>query len=305
MNVSELIAAAATPYREDGSADTILFAAHARRLLAAGCDGVLVGGSTGEAASLTLRERVDQLEQVGQADIPAEQVIAGIGSCCLPDTIELVKTSLMLGIRRFLWCPPFYYTPADSKGLIAFLQSVFAVPGTRQVQLLLYHIPRYTGVPFTADLVERLVERFPGQIAGIKDSGGDIRHTRQLIERFPRLSVYSGTEKSADSLIRSGMTGVISATFNLGIAPVGDRKESPGTVDTGQLSRLEKRRESLEEFPLIPAVKSLLAEVDGLTAWDRIRPPLMGLKPEAVETVRKQIRSETWIDPLRQCPGDD
>lgn len=292
------LAAVATPYRADGSINTDLYTAHVRRLLVSGCTGVLVGGSTGESFSLTIGERIRQLECLLEAGIPAECLLIGVGSCCLPDSRALVQCALHAGVKDMLWCPPFYYRPLAPDGLIAFLDRMISVPDGNTSRIWLYHIPRYSDVLFSQAVVEQLVNRFPSHITGLKDSGGDPAYTLEMMRCFPNLTVCTGSEKELRHLAACGLAGVISASFNLGVAPNGVLPEAGGEPESEHLIRLEKRRKRLEGFPLIPAVKTVLATIDNESSWRMLRPPLLPLEEGAWDFMKQHVVPDTWLQSL-------
>ncbi|WP_339857272.1 dihydrodipicolinate synthase family protein, partial [uncultured Nisaea sp.] len=112
--IKGVMAAGLTAFNDDLSVDIDLTLDHTRWLLDSGCDGVLLFGTTGEANSLSVAERLTFLEKLGASDLPKDKLMIGTGCCALPDTVALTKASLDIGIEHVLMLPPFYYkNPSD------------------------------------------------------------------------------------------------------------------------------------------------------------------------------------------------
>ena len=115
-----VLAAALTPMRDDLSVDRAAFAAHCRRLLDDGCHALGIFGTTGEANSLSIEERIEAWEALVEDGIPAETLLPGTGACALPDAVRLSRAALELGAPGVLALPPFYYKGVTDDGLFRF-----------------------------------------------------------------------------------------------------------------------------------------------------------------------------------------
>src|SRR5580765_8183905 len=187
---------AVTPFHPDLSVDAERFVDHCRWLLAEGASGLAVFGTTSEANALSIGERTDLLERLIDAGIPAGVLLPGTGCCALPDTVTLTRHATQNGCFGVLMLPPFYYKGVSDDGLFASFAEVIERVGDARLRIYLYHIPPVSMVPISLALIERLLERYPGTIAGIKDSSGDWNNTRAMLERFqPRgFDVFAGAE---------------------------------------------------------------------------------------------------------------
>jgi 4-hydroxy-tetrahydrodipicolinate synthase len=105
----ELFVPVITPFAADFSVDTDAFVTVCRAMLAAGADGLAPFGTTSEANSLTVEERMAGLEALIDAGIPADRLIPGTGCCALGNSIALCAHAVCLGCRGMLTLPPFYY----------------------------------------------------------------------------------------------------------------------------------------------------------------------------------------------------
>ena len=148
------------------------------------------------ANSLTVAERLGLLDALVEAGLPAARMMPGTGTCALPDTVELTRRAVAHGCGGVLMLPPFYYKDVSDDGLFASYAEVIERVGDSRLRVYLYHIPPVSRVPLSLALIERLLHRYPGTVAGIKDSSGDWDNTRAMLERFqPRgFDVFSGSE---------------------------------------------------------------------------------------------------------------
>jgi 4-hydroxy-tetrahydrodipicolinate synthase len=273
--------------------DHASFCAHCHRLLAAGCHGLSVFGTTGEANSLSVGERLAALEALLESGIPTATLLPGTGSCALTDTVHLSRAALDAGTAGVLVLPPFYYKGVGDDGLFRYFAEVVERIGDGRLRLYLYHIPQMTGVELGLSLISRLIDAYPGVIAGTKDSSGDTERIKTLCREFPDFSVLAGTETLLLETLRNGGEGCISATVNVTsrlARQVYDAYES-GRSDEAQAlqERLSALRASIETYPMIPALKALMADLTGERAWRNLRPPLSGLTQEQEKKLLAEV----------------
>lgn len=274
-----ILAAVLTPMDEDLKPNHHAFAAHCHRLLAAGCHGLSVFGTTGEANSLSVNERLAALEGLVDNGVPVETLLPGTGSCALTDTVRLSRAAL--GAAGVLVLPPFYYKGVGDDGLFRFFAEVVERVGDDRLRLYLYHIPQMTGIDLGLPLISRLVDAYPGVVVGTKDSSGDRERIMTLCREFPDFSVLAGTETLLLDTLRGGGEGCISATVNVTsrlARRVHDAHVSGKDDEAEALQeRLTQVRMSIEAYPVIPALKQLMTRLTGDEEWRNIRPPLSGL----------------------------
>jgi 4-hydroxy-tetrahydrodipicolinate synthase len=275
-----VLAAVLTPMRADLSVDGAAFSAHCRRLLDAGCHGLAIFGTTGEANSLSVGERIDAWEGLIADGIPAELLLPGTGACALPDAVRLSQEALALGAPGVLALPPFYYKGVSDDGLFRFFAELIERVGDDRLRLFLYHIPPTAQVGFTPELIGRLLEAYPDTIAGTKDSAGDGARIEAICKRFPQLTVFAGSEALLLDTLRWGGDGCISATVNVTARlsrDVYDRFVAGDETAAATQEELTKRRRFLEGLPVIPGLKALIREQTGDDVWLNLRPPLDAL----------------------------
>jgi 4-hydroxy-tetrahydrodipicolinate synthase len=272
---TRLFVPAITPFDADLSLDLPRLVAYGRQLIEDGADGLAPFGTTSEANSLSVDERLRGLEALVTGGVAPERLIPGTGCAALPDTIRLTGHARALGVRGVLMLPPYYYKPASTEGLFAsYARVIDAVgPGLR---VYLYHIPQLTGVPITVELIGRLIEAYPGVIAGLKDSSGNWENTAEIIAAFPQIEVYSASESLLPRNVAAGGAGCISATANVNAHGIAALIRALGTAEEAtHLERAGAIRAIYEKLPLIPAIKATVALRMGDAGFGHVRPPLM------------------------------
>jgi 4-hydroxy-tetrahydrodipicolinate synthase len=260
--------------------DTDRFIAHARWLLEQGCHGLALFGTTSEANSFSLDERMGLLEAALEAGISGEQLMVGTGCCALPDSVRLTRHAVDHGCRKVLMLPPFYYKGVSDEGLYRSYAEVIDRVGDDGLRVLFYHFPKLSGVPITVGLIELLLADYPGIIVGLKDSSGDWSNTADLIERFPDMCIFPGSERYLLQGLRHGGAGCITATANVNAAGArgvwdawADNREDQDALN----EQLVAVRTAIEAYPPIPAQKYLIARHRNDPQWKRVRPPLLDL----------------------------
>ena len=131
-----------------------------------------VFGTTSEASSLSVQEKLSLLESLVEAGIDVTRILAGTGCCALTDTVRLTRSAVDLGCAGVLVLPPFFYKGISDDGIYANYAEVIERIGDERLKIYLYHIPAMSGVGFSMSLIDRLVKSYPDTIVGIKDSSG-------------------------------------------------------------------------------------------------------------------------------------
>lgn len=278
--------AALTPMNDDLSPNRAAFASHCRWLLASGADGLAVLGTTGEANSFSVDERLALLDALGEAGIPGRALLPGTGTCAIPDTVTLTRKALELGAAGVVMLPPFYYKGVGDDGLFAAYSEVIERVGDDRLRVYFYHFPAQSNVPISHDLIERLLKVYPTAIAGIKDSSGDLSNMLAMCERFPGFGVFAGSEQFLLPVLRAGGAGCISATANVTVAACAEiyrqwQKEQADRLQEG----LTAQRLAIQSQALVPALKQIMARHSGDQSWIKIRPPLMPLAAEQAKSL--------------------
>lgn len=265
-----------TPFHDDLSVDVPRFIGHCRWLLAHGADGLAVFGTTSEANSLGLDEKIDLLGHLVEAGIPADRLMPGTGTCAIPDTVRLTRAAVEAGCRGVLMLPPFYYKGVSDDGLFAAFDAVIQQVGDARLRIYLYHFPQLSQIPIPLAVVGRLITAYPETVVGLKDSSGSWDNTRALLERFPGFGVFPGSEARLLDALRLGAPGCITATANVNAAGIAALLAGWEGQDAEALQqRAAAVRAVFSGHPLIPALKAVLATARADEAWRRPRPPLL------------------------------
>jgi 4-hydroxy-tetrahydrodipicolinate synthase len=282
LPITGVFCASVTPVTADLAPDHAAFAAHCRRLLEQGCDGVALLGTTGEANSFSTTERRALLDAAITGGIAPERLLPGTGVTAWTETLELTKHALSLGVNRVVMLPPFFYKGISDDGLFAVYAEIVERIGDRRLQVVLYHIPQFSAVPITFPVIERLRQRYPSVFIGIKDSSGDFNNMTALVERFPGLSVLAGADPLMLPLLRKGGAGCITATSNLvgkDLSFIYRNYADPAqerAVEEAQ-QRVVAERARVSRFAQIASIKALIARQTGHRTWSLMRPPLLPL----------------------------
>jgi 4-hydroxy-tetrahydrodipicolinate synthase len=284
------MAAVLTPLDRFRNPDPAMLIEHCERLLKQGCTGLAVLGTTGEANSLTVRERLALLDALGASTIDGGMLVPGVGCCAVPDTVALCRKALEVGAAGVLMLPPFYYKPASADGLFAAYSEVIQHVGDSRLRILLYHIPQYSGVPISRELIAMLTDAYPETVVDIKDSEGDFAGLKAAVEAFPGFRVFSGWDRHLLDLLRIGGAGTITACNNVAMRLSADllaHWREPGADE--RQAALDAIGELLPKYPLIEALKETLARATGNLAWRTVRAPLLPLPPENAEALRRAL----------------
>ncbi|HVG82184.1 MAG TPA: dihydrodipicolinate synthase family protein [Methylomirabilota bacterium] len=271
-----------TPFGEELRPEPGLYIAFCRSLLEQGAGGLAVFGTTSEANSMTIAERRGLLAALVEGGIEPKRLMPGTGASAIPDAVELTRDAVEAGAGGVLLLPPFYYKAPPEDGVFAYFSEVIERVGDRRLKVFLYHIPQISGVPVTPEIVARLVDRYGATIAGLKDSSGDWSNTATLLNRFPQLSIFPGSERFLMQGLAAGAPGCISATANYDAGLIA---EVIKTADGPERERLARRmvaiRSAFEKHPVIPALKFMQARRGGNPVWRAVRPPLRPLSDAA------------------------
>lgn len=274
-----VFAASLTLLGPDLAPDAAACVEHCRWLLANGCDGIGLLGTTGEAPSFSVAERRGLLDAVIEGEIAPECLIVGTGAAALSDAAELTAHAVDAGAAGCLVVPPFYFKNVSDEGLYGSYARLIERVGRDSLRLYLYHFPQMSAVPIPHGVIARLIDDFPGVIAGIKDSSGDLSNMLALVEAFPGLDVFAGTERYLLPVLETGGAGCITAGANVTSSAVGAlyakwRRDGGGPEAEALQERAIGYRDLLEGVPMIPAMKALLARYREDPGWRRVAPPL-------------------------------
>lgn len=282
--------AVATPVAQDGTIATDLHLDHCRALLNEGCHGLAPLGTTGEANNFGLSERMSLLDAMIDGGIDPGALIPGTAALSVTDSVALTAHAVRAGAKGALLLPPFYYKEPDDEGLYRFFSRVIEGVGDDRLRLVLYHIPQISFVPFSHDLIDRLMTAFPGVVCGIKDSSGDLENMKTMCSRFPDLAVLTGADPLMLPVLQAGGAGCITAASNVTPAPL--RTIWDNWKDPSKSAEIEAAsaditawRTLTTRYAQIPTTKAMVGRIRGDMTWANLRPPFV----EISETERADV----------------
>jgi 4-hydroxy-tetrahydrodipicolinate synthase len=277
-----VLAPVVTPFDRDLEPDAGRLVKHCRWLVSNDV-GLAVFGTNSEANSMSVGEKVELLDALVEAGLPRERMMPGTGCCALTDTVELTRHAVSQGCAGVLMLPPFYYKGVPDDGLFASFSEVIQRVGDARLRIYLYHIPPVSQVPISHALIERLLDAYPEQIAGIKDSSNDWNNMKAMLERFqPRgFNVFAGNENFLLRTMRMGGAGCISALANVNGGAIARLYREWKSADAdAQQAVLDDVRTAFAKFPMIPALKAAVAAFNDDPVWATVRPPFVALSKE-------------------------
>ncbi|MFK8253211.1 dihydrodipicolinate synthase family protein [Ancylobacter terrae] len=271
-----LMVAAATPLTPDLTPDIDRLAAHCAWLVAQGCDGITLFGTTGEGTEFAADDRRRGLEGLLAAGVEPGRVMVSVNAMAIPDIVDLARHAVDQGVDSVLLMPPCVYRSGiGEEGTWRFYATVIeriARPGLR---LCLYHFPDICGVPLTARVIRRLDEAFPGVIYGVKDSGGDLDYTEALVRRFSHLSIFTGSEIHMPQALAVGARGTICGLGNVMPRLMRAMFDAPTAFDRRALvPAITAGDFVLSRQAFVASIKAALAEATGWPGWRRVLPPM-------------------------------
>lgn len=295
-----VLAPAITPFRRDLSVDPNRFVRHAKWLLANGCSGLAVFGTNSEANSLSVEERMDLLAFLVAEAVPPNSLMPGTGCCALTDSVRLTAHAVRLGCAGVLMLPPFYYKGVSEGGLFRNFSEVIERVGDARLRLYLYHIPQVSQVSISVALLERLLKRYPTTVAGIKDSSGDWRNTESVLDAFAKtgFDVFVGSEVFLLANMRHGGAGCICATANVNAAAIYRLFERWREPEADRMQEeITATRAVVEKYPMIAALKAIVAHHSADVGWTTVRPPLVELSMDQGQTLVTELNSRGFAMP--------
>ncbi len=180
---------------------------HSESLIDQGCHGVAIFGSTGQAQLISIAEKIDLLNELSKNKYKKNYII-GTGLNSLGEIINLIRISLSLGFKKFLIMPPAYYKYND-KEVISFYSRI--VESVSDAEIILYNFEKLCGYKFSINCVTELVNKFPEQIIGVKDSSYNLYENLEI----KNFSILPGSELKLLKGLELGCSGIITATCNV------------------------------------------------------------------------------------------
>src|SRR4051812_47006941 len=289
-----------TPFKRDYAPDAERFVRHCRWLLKSGCSGLAVFGTNSEANSLSVPEKRRLLEALVAGGVPAAALMPGTGHNALPDSIELTREAVKLGCGGGPMLPPLYYKGVFDERLYRNFAEIIERVGDERLQLYLYHIPPVSQVGISLALIERLLSKYPGIVAGVKDSSGDWSNTKAMLDNFSKggFDVFAGSEEFLLANMRGGGKGCITATGNVNPGAIDNVYRNWRSPEADKLQAgITATRKIVMKHPGIPALKATIAHFGNDPQWKTCRPPLVELDSSKEQELISELKANKFAMP--------
>ena len=255
---------------------------HSESLIDQGCHGVAIFGSTGQAQLISIAEKIDLLNELSKNKYKKNYII-GTGLNSLGEIINLIRISLSLGFKKFLIMPPAYYKYNDKEVISFYSRIVESVP---DAEIILYNFEKLCGYKFSINCVTELVNKFPEQIIGVKDSSYNLYENLEI----KNFSILPGSELKLLKGLELGCSGIITATCN--VTAQLSRKVYEDFFSRKKQSVNQKLcdvRSAFDKYNLISGLHSFYAKKNEI--YKNVLPPLCLLdskeEQDLVDTLNK------------------
>ena len=291
-----LAAAVATPLTLGLRPDMQRMIDFTRHLFAHGVDGITIFGTTGEGPEFTVSDRMATLDGLISAGIEPQRIIVSVGALAIEDSIELLRHATSHGVYGCLLMTPCMYRGGiTDDGVFEYYRQIIERSGHHDLRLFVYNFPEISGVTISLPILRRLAEKYPGIIAGVKDSGGDPELTKQYILSFSELSIFTGNEFDLPELNPLGLTGTVCGLAN---TMPGFMRALTDTRNSYEgrpfVEALRAADAILSRYPFIPSAKAIIANTMHDNEWLRLMPPMV--QPPAPQRTQIVDAFRKWED---------
>ena len=245
---------------------------HAEMVIDNGCHGAAMFGSTGQAQLIPISEKINLLNKLATNKYKDKYLI-GTGLNSLGETINLMRVAKSLNFEKFLIMPPAYYKYGDDEVIDFYSKVVEAIPESK---IILYNFEKLCGYKFSVECVQELVNRFPDQIVGVKDSSYNLFENLKL----DNFSVMPGSESKLLKGLELGCSGIITATCNATAELA--RKVYDDFIDGKSQTVNEKLcdiRGEFEKYNLISGLHTFYKKKESI--YENLLPPLRVLNDKS------------------------
>lgn len=273
-----LLTAMVTPFNADGSVNYEKAADLAEWLINNGSDGLVVAGSTGEAATMSAEEKLELFRVVVNRINKRVPVIAGTGSNNTADSVKMTKMAEAMGVDGALIVGPYYNKPTQE----GFYQHFAAVAQSTGLPIIVYNVPGRTASNISPAIVARLAADFENIVA-IKEAAGNVAQVAELYSVLPEeFTIYSGDDGLIIPFMSVGATGLISVLSNIGSGILQDVMQAYEDGRVREAAKLNARMVPLANAMFIETnpipVKAAVTLVTGIDAGQP-RLPLTPMEP--------------------------
>ena len=277
-----IYAAGLSVLKEDMSLDVQATIAHAESAIKNGLHGVFFFGSTGQSQLISISEKKDLISKTATSKF-RDKFFIGTGVNSLNDNLDLIRYSMEYGFQTFLIMPPAYYKGNTDEGIYNFYSEIIAkIP---KIKIILYNFEKLSGYLFNTEIVKKLVENFPKQIIGCKDSSYNLFENLKI----PDFKMFPGSEAKLLNGLELGCSGCISAVTNVTHSlarKVYDDFENK--IRQSSNEKLIKVRQTFDRYPLISALHSFMSVKNKNFSY--ILPPLTLLHTKLKDELLSKLK---------------
>ncbi|MGM0420065.1 MAG: 4-hydroxy-tetrahydrodipicolinate synthase [Bacillota bacterium] len=217
MDFGSLLTAMITPFTPEGEVNYGKARELASHLVAEGCDGLVICGTTGEVPTLTMPEKLKLLENIVDEVGDKANVVAGTGNYNTVESIEFSQKAEEIGVDGLMLVVPYYNKPPQN----ALYQHFTAIADQVEVPIMLYNVPGRTAKNLDAETTISLAQH--ENIIAIKEASGDLEQATEILAQAgDQIAVYSGDDSLTLPLLALGGTGVVSVAGHLVAAEIKD-----------------------------------------------------------------------------------
>ena len=279
--ISGIFAASMSVLNNDLSLNVEKTIKHAEQLIDQGCHGTVIFGSTGQSQLIPISEKIDLLNNLSRSKYKDKHIV-GTGLNSLGDTINFMKIAISLKLNKFLIMPPAYYSYGDVEVLDFYSRIISSV---QDCKIILYNFEKLSGYKFSLKCVETLVNKFPNQIIGVKDSSYNLYENLKL----KNFSILPGSEIKLLKSLEQGCSGIITATCNV-TAELSRRVYDDFFAGNKQTlnDKLCEVRSTFDKYNLISGLHTYCARNDNI--YKNILPPLSLLNQNDKEELLNRLK---------------
>ena len=278
-----LSVAIATPFDKKNKIELSEFRNHISYLLKYNIKSFTFFGTTGEGPSISLKEKIKSLEYLLSHELKTKQTYVSIIQSSYKTAKLEIENYNKLGIKNFLVSPPFFFKELHKDALESWFTNLFNSI-SNQNSILLYNIPQITKIRIDAELIRRLQNQFSDNfVKGVKDSSGDIEQTNKFLKHNSIVTTV-GDERLIAKVLKLGGDGSICGLSN--IYP----KEILDVIENKQENpSINEIVNKILNFPVVPAIKTLLYLKTNNKIWLNVRPPLIKSSNQIIDELKKII----------------
>ena len=284
-------AAGLSVINEDMSLDVSSTISHAESIIKEGVHGVFFFGSTGQSQLIPISEKKDLISRLSKSKFK-NHFYLGTGVNSIKDNLEIIRYSREFGFNTFLIMPPAYYKGNTDEGVYNFYSKI--IKEAPKMKIILYNFEKLSGYLFNDKIVRKLVNDFPKQIIGCKDSSYNLFENLKIAG----FSIFPGSETKLLKGLELGCSGCISAVTNVTHSLA--RKvfdDHQNQIDQTFNEKLISVRETFDQYNLISGLHSFMSVNE--ERYKRLLPPLVALSKKNKEELISKLETLKF-NPLKK-----